>query len=130
MQATPASPATTPTPTLQLRQSSLVELISSLQQFAEPACKFLDGVLRDHASKATTPEADAVRAAAQQVPHFETLVGWVEKNREQAACVVLAAVYLSTGRYVVQELVEPAAQPAAPPASEPAPTPPGPQLVD
>lgn len=99
-----------------------------MQQFAEPACKFLDRTLRDYAAKAAAPEAAAVRAAAQEVPHFETLLGWVANNQQQAACIVLAAVYLSTGRYVVQEVVEPKPVEQAAPAGDHVPAP-SPQLV-
>jgi hypothetical protein len=72
----------------------------------------LDAAIRERVAAGAQP-TDAVR----DVPHLETIAAWCGAHQDDAARIVLCAVYLANGHFPAQE----AAEQAAPPEPVPAP---------
>lgn len=93
-----------------MRRVHFADLFATMQNFATPANAALDAAILA-AISAGKPATEAVR----DVSHLETIARWCQENPEDAARVVLCAVYLANGHFPVQEQVETGE--AAPPAA-------------
>lgn len=107
--------ATAPPPErFRLVRASLPNLLATLQSYTSPASQHLDAAFHTFAEGHKGASNDV---ALRTVPHFETLREWCAANPDDAARIVLCAVYLANGRYVAQEELAP---PEPAPAPEPA----------
>jgi hypothetical protein len=105
-----------PAPRFQMVHVNMPNLLHTLLLAAMPAGKHLDEAIKLVAH--TRPADEAVAA----VGHYDVIRQWCAANPDEAAHVVLCAVYMANGRFVAQEELQPP-EPAAPPAADAAPAP-------
>jgi len=103
------SPATDAAPRKVIGNAPLSNLIATLCQYCKVPIGALNMTLEQ---KRESGECDDPVA---EVDHFEFIESWCTENPHYAARIVMAAVYLSNGRFIVQEEA-PAAQDAPPAA--------------
>ncbi len=107
-----AAPAATPGP--RLVHASLPNIVATLVHYSSVPIRHLEQAFHKHL------EANPGSKPVLDVDHFAAVLEWCKANPEGAASVVLPAMYLANGRFVVQEAA-PAEQPAAVPAAPAAP---------
>lgn len=106
-QATSPEPTPTPAPSgPKIIRAGLPDLLATLLLYSQPAVLALEQAFRDHADK--NPGSKPV----VEVVHFDAVCAWCRQNAELAARIVLAAVYLANGSFLVQLPPEPEAGPA------------------
>lgn len=108
MTETPSAP---PAPQFRLRRVHFADLFATMQGCATPANAALDAAILAEINTGKKPE-EAIR----DVSHLEAVARWCHANVEDAARIVLCAVYLANGHFPVQEAAE------APAPAEPVPT--------
>ena len=114
MTETPSAP---PAPQFRMRRVHFADLFATMQGFATPANAALDAAILAEIKAGKKPE-DAIR----DVSHLEAIARWCHENVEDAARIVLCAVYLANGHFPVQEQAETEAAAAEPPAAAAEPT--------
>lgn len=117
------TPPTSPTPAQQpkskLVRVGLADMLATVLSYATPANQALDAAFHEH--RKANPTGEPLR----DVEHFEVIHAWCAANPREAARIVLAVVYLASGRFVAQESLPPPeaegqAQPAEGSAADPA----------
>lgn len=101
------------TPQFHLVPANPANLLHTMVAYAAPATQCLNEAFRAKIEAGAAPN-DALR----DTPHYDTIRDWCEQHPGDAARIVLCAVYLASGRFVVQEEVQPAAE-AQPPEAAP-----------
>jgi hypothetical protein len=107
-QSTPPQPETPQAPQFRMLRANLPNLLATLYGYTSPAAAALDEKFAQH--RETHPSSTNPVA---EVPHFDAIRDWCAANPSDAARIVLCAVYLVSGRHVVQEQVDPTVGPAA-----------------
>ena len=99
-----AAPAAPPVP--RLVHASLPNIVATLVHYTSVPVRHLEQTFQKHL------EANPGSKPVLEVDHFAAVLEWCKANPEGAASVVLPAMYLANGRFVVQE-----AAPVEPPAA-------------
>lgn len=92
-----------------LVRADLPSLLMTMHGYTSPANAYLDH--RITMAKEQSLVEMAPQEAVRTTPHFEAIKEWTRANPDEAAKIVLCSVYLSNGRYVAQEEVEPKPEP-------------------
>lgn len=100
----PTSPTPAPPPKSKLVRVGLADMLATVLSYTTPANQALDAAFQEH--RQSNPTGDPIR----DVEHFEVISGWCATNPREAARIVLAAVYLASGRFVAQESLPPPAE--------------------
>ena len=93
---------------------SLPQLLAASAAFASAPRQRLEQVLSARAAE-LGGDSEAQKRAVREVGHHGVMIDWCRENAEAAATLVLCAVYLSQGRFVVQEAVPVEGEPASGP---------------
>lgn len=106
----PAAPAS------EIQVVDLPNLLATLFTYTQPAGQALDAAIR---ANADGDDPDAHKRAIIETSHFDAISAWCAENPQLAARIVLATLYLASGRYTAQVAKAPPA-PEGQPAPEPA----------
>ncbi|MFY9341221.1 MAG: hypothetical protein WAT39_01945 [Planctomycetota bacterium] len=88
-------------------RTSLPDLLATMRHYAGPANQVLDTAIK------ATADQQGQEHAVRRTPHYDVLRAWCAEHPDEAARIVLCAIYIANGRYVAQEEIPPPAPPEA-----------------